>query len=63
MRTCTAWTFLGLDVDTKLAGAIGAQAVREFNEAVKKFEALHRALDIVVQAIDEKGGYHKQKAR
>jgi Arc/MetJ-type ribon-helix-helix transcriptional regulator len=54
---------LGVDVDTKLASAIEAGAIEKFNEAIKKFEALHRALDTVVQAIEGKGSQNKQKTR
>jgi Arc/MetJ-type ribon-helix-helix transcriptional regulator len=54
---------LGVDVDTKLASAIEAEAVAKFNEAIRKFEALHRALDKIVQAIQGKESQNKQNTR
>lgn len=52
---------LGVDVDTKLASAIEAEAIAKFNEAIKGFEALHRALDIVIEAVEGKGRQKKRK--
>jgi len=52
---------LGVDVETRLARAIEGNAIADFGEAIKKFEALHRALDILIEAVEGKGRQKKRK--
>jgi Arc/MetJ-type ribon-helix-helix transcriptional regulator len=52
---------LGVDVETRLARDIEGKAAADFGRAIEKFEALRRALDIVIEAIEGKGRQKKRK--